>query len=99
MGGLGGITVWKGTAFNCSQRDNEIALLHGRFQSEKTCNNETIIGRGIRVENNSSFTSLLNVTVTPDVIGESIECVHDNGTLTTIGSSIVTTSNGKCIIL
>ena len=97
MGGLGGITVWKGTAFNCSQSDNEINLLHRRFQSDAvTCNNGTIVGIGIIVENNSSFTSQLNVTVSPDVVGESVECVHDNGTLTTIGSSIiVTTSNGK----
>ena len=99
MGGFGGITVWRGTAFNCSQSDNEIILLHTRFQSDadmlKTCNNGTIVGRGIRVENNSSFTSQLNVTVTPDVIGESVECVHDNET--TIRSSIVTASNGKCI--
>ena len=98
MGGHGGITVWKGTAFNCSQSDNEINLLHRRFQSDAVmCNNGTIVGLGIRVENNSSFTSQLNVTVTADVIGESVECVHDNGTLTTIRSSIVTASNGKCM--
>ena len=99
MGGLDGITVWRGSAFNCTMSDNEIVLLHGRFQSEsdtlKMCNDGTIVGRGIIVENNSSFTSQLNVTVTPGIIGESVECVHDiNGTI--IGSSIVT-SNGMCI--
>ena len=44
MGGSG--TVWKGTAFNCVERNNEILIIHRRFGLDGafgTCNNGTII--------------------------------------------------------
>ena len=100
VGGSGGATVWRGTVFNCPLSDHEIVLLHGRFESDtgtfKTCNNGAIVGRGLRVEDNSSYTSQLNVTVSPDMIGESIECSHDHGgTTNVIGSSMLHTITGK----
>ena len=88
-----GSTVWNGSAFNCSLE--EIALPHHRFTSENsaiindifgTCNNGFIVGQGLRSEN-GCYTSQLNVTVTPDMIGKSIECVHDAITSTsTVGT-------------
>ena len=94
MGGPGGATVWRGTALNCTMSDHEIVLLHSRFESNtgtlRICNNGAIVGRSLRVENNSSYTSQLNVTVSSDMIGESIECAHDHGTTDTIGSSTLT---------
>ena len=80
MGGvLGGATVWKGTAFDCPL--NEIALLHSRFTSANSifgvCNNGAIVARSLPVEGNN-YTSQLNVTVTSDIAGETIMCVHDN---------------------
>ena len=43
-----------------------------------TCNNGTIVARMLSVEGNN-YTSQLNVTVTPDTAGKTIECVHDDG--------------------
>lgn len=82
-------TVWQlGTAFN--PNECMISLVHSQFGTERAfgrCNDESIVGRGIRAENNSSYTSQLNVTVSCDMIGKkfNIECVHDDGrTSTTI---------------
>ena len=65
-GGQGETTVWKGGAFHCPSNKHEIELLHSRFTSESEdeafgyCNDGAIVGRGLRVENNS-YTSQLNV--------------------------------------
>ena len=40
------------------------------------------------------YTSWLHVTVSPDMIGEGIECVSDNGTVMVVGSSTITTTMG-----
>ena len=75
---MGGIwTVWTGSAFNCY----EIALLHSRFMNTRTytCNNGAIVAQSLSVEGNY-YTSQLNVTITPDIIGKTIECIVDNGT-------------------
>ena len=83
-----GSTVWRGSAFDCP--NEEIVLLHSLFMSKSgsygMCNNGSIVGRGLRSEN-GCYTSQLNVTVTPDMIGKSIECVHDDITSTsTVGT-------------
>ena len=100
-GGRGETTVWKGGAFHCPSNKHEIVLLHSRFTSESEdeafgeCNDGAIVGRGLRVENNS-YTSQLNVTLTSDLAGESIECVHDDGiNITKVGSLNIPT--GMCI--
>ena len=92
FGDFGGITVWTGDFFRCSNGNQEIALVHSQFtdgpgeeaSSTRTCISEDvrIVGRIIRVEN-GSFMSQLNVTLTPDsdiLAGTSIECAYDNGT-------------------
>ena len=98
MGGPGGATVWRGTALNCTMIDHEIVLLHRHFVSDtgtfRTCSNGAIVGRSLRVENNGGYISQLNVTVSSDMIGESIECAHDHGTTETIGSSTLTAITG-----
>ena len=101
MGGPGGATVWRGTVFNCPLSDHEVVLLHSRFESDtgtfRTCNNGAIVGQSLRVEDNSRYISQLNVTVSSDMIGESIECAHDHGGTTesdVIGSSILSTISG-----
>ena len=96
LSGFGGATVWKGSAFDCTTSDNEIVLLHSRFQQDarthKTCNNGSITGEAIKVEENY-YTSQLHVTVSLDMIGKSIECANDGVTMI-IGSSIVTITKG-----
>ena len=98
ISGSGGSTIWQGTAFNCESGTQEIVLLHSRFESDrnilKTCNNKTIMGQGLDVDGNC-YTSQLNVTVSPDKIGDTIECAHyNNGTTDTIGSSIIPNTTG-----
>ena len=79
------VTIWTGSALHCTSTSNEIVLLHSRFlyngngQLLSHCSNRTIVARIISVEGNN-YTSQLNVTVTPDTAGETIECASDNGT-------------------
>ena len=89
------MTVWKDTAFSGC----EINLLHNRFEestgSETRCNNGniTLTGRSISVENNSYYISQLEVIVKPadvndEMIMKNIECIHDDGTDTTLIGSM-----------
>ena len=83
MGLPGEATVWTGSAFNCASSSNEIVLLHRPIISDNvyysTCNG-AIVARILSVEGNN-FTSQLNVTVTSEIIGKTIECLHDDGTI------------------
>ena len=90
VGGFG--TVWRGLAFDCENSNNEITLLHSRFMNGTigTCNNDSIIGWSIGDENGTCFTSQLSVMITPDTIGKTIECFHNDyehvNTTTVVGS-------------
>jgi hypothetical protein len=79
----GGSTIWTSSAFNHCNNE-EIILLHNRFNNTigiyAMCNNGAIVGRSLSVEGNN-YTSQLNVTVTPDTAGKTIECASDNGTV------------------
>ena len=90
-----GSTVWAGDAFNCSGTDNEIVLLHSRFHNEinGSCNNGAIVARSLSVEG-ENYTSQLNVTVTPDTAGKTVECNSDNGTNTILISSFSIPTTG-----
>ena len=80
-------TVWTGTAFNCSSSNNDILLLHTPFSSSEgdygSCNNGAIVGRNLGVEGNY-YTSQLNVTITPDIAGKTVECFYDDGHIATL---------------
>ena len=85
FGGYGVATVWKGNFFHCSNGKQEIQYAHSPLTSEegmdsnvRICNDGKIVGRIIRVEN-ESLTSQLSVALTNDT-GGSIECIGDNGT-------------------
>ena len=86
VGGLGGITVWRGTAFNCEISLDSINLLHSQFVSEEgafgNCNDGAIKGKSLRIENNRYISQLI-VTLSSDMSGETIECDYDNGRTTT----------------
>ena len=97
----GGATIWKGSAFDCIHSGNEIALIHSSFGSQTNiesssvaageCNNGSIHAHIVQVEGNY-YTSQLNITVTANMIGKTIECVHDNtSTENVIGTLIVAT--------
>ena len=94
FGDPGGITIWMGDFFHCSSGNQAIEFVHNHFQGEatkyRTCNNGSIAGRIVRAENNS-FTSQLNIILTPDIAGRSIKCAYDNGTIHRVGSLNLTT--------
>ena len=86
FGGIGAITVWKSDFFNCTNGKQVIELVHrprreGDEFNTRICNNGNIAARIVRNERDS-FTSQLNITLTYDIAGESIECIGDNGTNT-----------------
>ena len=90
-----GITVWKGSAFDCPQSNNEITFL-----SSFECNNGAITAHIITAEN-STYISQLTVSVKAEIVDKSISCFHDVGNTTEmIGSSLIlTTSNTVTLIL
>ena len=88
-----GATIYHGGSFDCESSNNEIALLHSRFYDDSgtsgACNNGDIVGQSLRVEDNC-YTSQLNVTISSNMIGKTVECSHDNGTTTeSVGSYLV----------
>lgn len=92
-----GITIWKGDIFDCPA--NEIRLLHDRFTREqRECNGGSIIGRGVKVENNQ-YSSQLNIILDENMVGKAIECYYEaaeSGNPILIDSlTINTTGNGS----
>ena len=98
VGVPGGITIWKGTAFDCPSRPY-ISLIHRMFPNEssnyqtvfQSCNSGAIKVWSVGVRNNT-YISRLNVTLNVDIFGRSIGCSHDNGKgkSTKVGSSLIT---------
>ena len=68
--------MWKGTAFTCPSTNNEIVLPLS-VSANKTCN-ESISAKVLGQIGNES-TAQLNVTLTDEIIGKSVECFHDTG--------------------
>ena len=94
MGGDGDHTVWKITAFDDCLN---VILVHNEFEMIKTCNNKSVVAKGISLSE-GYYTSQLNLTVSHDIIGQSIECIHDDtdgGTLKTIGKMTVSNETGN----
>ena len=95
-----GTTVWTGSAFNCTS--GEIALLHQFFtdsHSRGSCNHGAthIAAKSIYTQNNF-YTSQLNVTLTPDIVGQTIKCATDDGGHFIIHhSTVIPTATGSSI--
>ena len=94
MGGVS--TVWTGSAFNGPRC--EIVLLHSRFLNQGTnviCKKVAtcIVARNLSAEGNN-YTSQLNVTVTPDTAGMTVECTSDSGINEILISSFVIPPTG-----
>jgi hypothetical protein len=86
-------TVWTGSALDC----NEIVLLHSddewynKSDFKLYCNNGAIVVRSLPTEGNN-YTSQLNVTITPDTAGKTVECEYDDGlTATLVFTSVIPT--------
>jgi hypothetical protein len=63
--------LWTGSAFNCPSTNNYILLSLYDIGTGRTCNNGAIVGRILSIEGNS-YTSQLNVTITPDTAGKTM---------------------------
>lgn len=88
----------------CLDRDshdcsiNEIALLHNHFAGGTfgVCSDGALVARSLSVED-STYTSQLNVTISPEIAGKTIMtlCVHDNLSNIIIRVSYITPSTGN----
>lgn len=82
-------TAWQANIVNCENGTlDEIILLHNLNYSTqiRICNNGTIVVQGIQFNaENNSYTSQLNITVTSDMAGKTIECSSSDSD-TPIGS-------------
>ena len=97
----GGITLWSGTAFSCTQ--NEIFLRHSQFSepngTSRSCNDGTITGRSIGVTN-GCYSSELNVNISATFTNKTVQCIHDASTgPRTIGVSTLIVATGKKILI
>ena len=89
-----GTIVFAGSALNCSSSNNEIILTAGRNSSTKrnSCNGGLIVGYN-KIGDIGLHSSLLNVTLTLDIIGHTITCSYDDGiTQKDVGDYVVTVS-------
>ena len=79
----GGATVWRGSIFNCN--GNQIILRHSMFGNgvRRICNDGNIVTYDIDVTNNT-YSSQLNVTVSPEMHNETVECIHDTQNATSV---------------
>jgi hypothetical protein len=78
---ISGSTVWTGSFFG------ECVLLHSRFNIAFNCSNGFVIGQMLSVDpENIAYISRLIVKVNSDMIGQSIRCQYDNGSVTSNGS-------------
>lgn len=94
----GTATVWSGSAFNCPNANNAIILHHSQYTSGNSsgdCSNHDILGQGVSVAN-SSFVSILNVTVNSNYSyyeDKMIECIYSEGSrLIPIGRIMINAS-------
>ena len=76
----GSSTVWRGSFFHCPSENNEITFRHSRFVpgAMETCTDGSIVGQSLSSDNDS-FTSQLSVRVSPGIVGQNLNCEHDDG--------------------
>ena len=96
----GGVaTIWKGSIFNCHSSGNQILLRHYNFKNGANgiCNDGEIIAYSSEVTN-SSYSSRLNVTVTPEMHNGTVECFQVGLTdSTSAGTCTLILATGKFI--
>ena len=96
----GTYSVWKGSVFDCSFRQDEILIRHSANTSNETCNDGGIIVNGI--DDGISFTSRLTImTVSDDMEGGTVECsvLNASGAETPIGRSVIRIPRGLSYII
>ena len=103
MSGSHGATIFRGNPssfYDCTGDSNnptEIVFHHSQFNNslQSTCNNGTVVGQSL--SNDGTYhKSQLNITVTSELIGDTIKCVHDNGTHRDIVGQSKMNNTGTC---
>ena len=92
--------MWRGTVISAGC---EVALLHSNFgdpgAARRVCNNGAVVGYSIGVENNC-YTSQLDILVSPELNGRTVECSIDDGvTISPIGTATLSITTSKTYIL
>ena len=105
MGGHGGSTIFRGRSFkfiNCTGNIDRLALPHSQFNrpqgTKRSCNNGAIIAWSLQ-GGNGTYTSQLSVTVTSELIGDVIECIHDTGIAIEVVGMIIISDTGVNLVL
>lgn len=92
-------TVWTGTAFMCPASNNQIILLHNRFNNEssKDCNGNIMV---VSTEvNGNKYTSQINITFNSFLIGKFVECFSDDGHTSSLVANYTIISEDQGIII
>ena len=96
--------MWRGSIFNCAGMimTNSVSLRHSQFSNIETvvgvCNDGIIKAYGISVSGNN-YTSRLNITIEESMVGQTIECAHDDGrSENVIGQKVLTLDEGKRLL-
>ena len=102
-------TLWRGNAFDCPELNNEILLQHYSFESEKSCNNGTIIGRNINATydgdgNGYGYKYISQLIIQLDendtLEGRTVECAYSETEYeSSIGTYVISYTRGKFTIL
>ena len=71
-------TIWNGSAFSCVNSQNEIYLINSQGVIT-TCNNGQIVGHILGEDSEGFYTSQLNVMISSDLIGKTVQCASVNG--------------------
>ena len=96
----GGVaTIWRGSIFNCPSNGNQIVLRHRNFENGVSgkCNDGEIIAYSSEITNNS-YSSRLNVSVTPEMHNGTVECIQpqEGFTETSAGICTLILATGTC---
>ena len=83
-----GVTLWRGSAFDCTSKQDSITLRHSQFEhgtEVKVCNDGAITGHSINktsVDLDFEFTSqlIIQLDVNATLDGRTVECIYDNNT-------------------
>ena len=93
-------TVWRGSIFNCPSSGNRILLRHSRFEGGvlDVCNDGAVVAYSTEVTN-GSYTSQLNVTVSPEMHNGTVECIQDDFNETFVGVCTLILATGNMLYL
>ena len=95
-----GNTLWRGSAVDCTNQNQEISLQHSLFSRpggvDQNCGNFT--GHSLSMEHNH-YTSEVSVPFSLDLIGKSIQCIYDNKyDLVVIGNCTISATAGMAVL-